>query len=181
MLTPLPGHSLSQEDCHPHRSAPRPLPQRELPWANGSHICPFLPPTALSQHSRGPGMPGGCGSVGLALAAPASTTACHFLQGQGLLLCVPSVLGAPSEQLRRTQLILTDYSGPRPQGDLGPRQVPLAPASESARCPRRSHSPDWPELPSTLAWTSAVTAASRIVLLLCSHPTAYAHSAPKSH
>lgn len=98
--------------------------------------------------------------------------------------CAGGPVRAPAPwpgQLRRTQLILTDYSGPRPQGDLGPRQVPLAPASESARCPRRSHSPDWPELPSTLAWTSAVTAASRIVLLLCSHPTAYAHSAPKSH
>ena len=187
MLTPL-ARALRV----PRGLSPSPL-SPSAPAPKGAPLGQWLPHLPFPAPSPCPNTPGGPACPGVRQRGPRPRCTClhHSLPlppGAGLpplhSQCAGGPVRAPAPwpgQLRRTQLILTDYSGPRPQGDLGPRQVPLAPASESAHCPRCSHSPGWPEPPSTLAWTSVVTAASRIALLLCSHPTAYSHSAPKSY
>lgn len=86
----------------PSYLSPWPLPQRELSWARGTHTYPFQLPQPVPRASGG-WHAWGFGSMGLALATPASTAACHFLQGQGLLFCIPSVPRVLSQHLPHGQ------------------------------------------------------------------------------
>lgn len=106
---------LSQENSHPHTSAPGPLPQRELSRASGSHICRFPPLWPCPQSSAGPDTPGSAAASTLArlhLPSPQPATS----RSRGSSSAVPVCLG-PST-----------YPTPRPGRLGGSSHAPSDPA-----------------------------------------------------